>query len=329
MPLNKKQMIRLVKIVAELKQNSYPNCASLAHKFRQVDVEQNINIGCGKRTVQRDIDVLKRDFNAPIEFDSGQNGYFITNNYWEFSCPLICDELMTSSLLGARIAEDITPQPLKGMIRDSVDEQLTTNNSEFLDTAFMQSLIIASGIKAEVDPEVFKEVFDGWRLHEAIRFSYRKPNGTESERFFEPHLISFHKGIWYTKGLNLPDEQEAVYAIQRMSKVELSGKQFEINRAIIRKVRREGLFNYSKIVGIKLLCDASIGFYLHEHRSMKRFKMTVQDSGDLLVELAPAIEHDVIRWVLGEAGKIRVVEPETLRQKIAQAGERIVAANRS
>jgi predicted DNA-binding transcriptional regulator YafY len=327
MPINKKQMIRFIKIVAEIKQNNYPNCQTLADKFRRADVEQNMNIGCGKRTVQRDIDILKRDFNAPIEFDPSQNGYYLKNSCWEFSCPLICDELMTSSLLGARIAEDITPQPLKGMIRDSVDEQLTTNNSEFLDTAFMQSLIIASGIKAEVDPEVFKEVFDGWRLHEAIRFTYRKPDGTESERFFEPHLISFHKGIWYTKGLNLPSEKEAVYAIQRMSEAESSGKLFEINKAIIRKVRRDGLFNYPKIEGIKLLCDASIGFYLHEHRSMKRFKITVQDSGDLLVELAPAIEHDVIRWVLGEAGKIRIVEPATLRKKIAEAGQRIVKAN--
>ncbi|MCF6174771.1 MAG: hypothetical protein L3J71_03280 [Victivallaceae bacterium] len=121
------------------------------------------------------------------------------NSYWEFSCPLICDELMTSSLLGARIAEDITPQPLKGMIRDSVDQQLTTNNSEFLDTAFMQSLIIASGIKAEVDSEVFKEVFDGWRLREAIRFTYRKPDGTEYEE-----IQNSSSGQWRFTGSTCP-----------------------------------------------------------------------------------------------------------------------------
>ncbi|MCF6174772.1 MAG: WYL domain-containing protein [Victivallaceae bacterium] len=60
---------------------------------------------------------------------------------------------------------------------------------------------------------------------------------------------------------------------------------------------------------------------------MKKFKIAVQDSGDLLVALAPAIEHDVIRWVLGEAGKIRVIEPATLRKKIVEAGQRIAKAN--
>ena len=327
MPVNKKQMVRLLRIVAELKENSYPNSKSLADIFRIADLEENINIACTDRTVQRDIDGLKKDFDAPIKFDPVQNGYYLTNSEWEFTCPILCQDLISSSLLGARIAEDITPQPLKGMIRNSVDGQLTTNNSELLDVAFMQSLIVASGIKANVDPKVFKGVFDGWRNHEAIHFTYRRPDGEESEKYFEPHLISFHKGIWYTKGLNLPDEKETVYAIQRISDVKLSGKTFEIDKAIVEKVQKEGLFNYPKMEGIKLLCDASIGFYLHEHKDMKKFKIKVQEDGKLLVELAPAIEHDVIRWVLGEAGKIRVLEPESLRAKVAESGQKILEIN--
>ena len=320
-------MIRLLRTVAELKQNSYPNSKSLADRFRIADLEENLNISCSDRTVQRDIDVLKKDFSAPIQFDSVQNGYYLTNTDWEFSCPLLCENLISSSLLGARIAEDIAPQPLKGMIRDAIDMQLTTNTSDLLDTAFMQSLIIASGIKSAVDPTVFKGVFDGWRQQEAIRFIYRKPDGEESKKYFEPHLISFHKGNWYTKGLNLPEEEERVFAIQRIFEVELSGKTFDIDKSIVKKVQTEGLFNYPKIENIKLLCDASIGFYLHEHKDMKKFKIQVREDGKLLVELAPAIEHDVIRWVLGEAGKIRVLEPKSFRNKVAEAGQKIAEAN--
>lgn len=327
MPVSKKQMVRLLRTVAELKKNSYPNSKNLADKFRTADLEENINIACSDRTVQRDIETLKKDFSAPVEFDPVQNGYYLTNTNWEFSCPVLCQDLISSSLLGARIAEDIAPQPLKGMIRDSVDMQLATNNSDLLDVAFIQSLIIASGIKASIDPVVFKGIFDGWRQREAIRFTYRRTDGEESEKYFEPHLISFHKGIWYTKGLNLPSEKETVYAIQRISNVKLSGKNFEIDKAIVEKVQKEGLFNYPKIEGIKLLCDASIGFYLHEHKDMKKFKIKVQEDGKLLVELAPAVEHDVIRWVLGEAGKIRVLEPDSLRKKVAESGKKIVEAN--
>lgn len=327
MPVNKKQIIRLIKIVAELKQNNYPNSRSLCEKFRRADIEDNLNISCTERTVQRDIEVLKNDFNAPIEFDSSINGYFLADNDWELNCPMMCDGLITSSLLGARIAEGIAPQPLKGMIQDSVEMQLSTNNSDFLDAAFMESLIIASGIKASIEPQVFKTVFDGWRKHEAIRFQYSKPDNSKSDRYFEPHLISFHKGIWYAKGYLLPEVKETVFAIHRMSQVRLSGKYFEPDKSIINKVQKEGLFNYPKIEKIKLLCDKSIGFYLYEHQDMKKFKIQTQENGDLLIELAPAIEHDIIRWVLGEAGKIRVLEPEDLREKILDAGKKIIEAN--
>ena len=327
MPVNKKQMIRFIKIFAELKENNYPNSKSLVDRFRIADIEENMNISCSDRTVQRDIDILKKDFSAPIKFDAAQNGYYLTNSNWELKCPILCEGLMSSSLLGARIAEDIVPQPLKGMIRDSVDMQLTTNKSDFLDKAFMQSLIVASGIKATVEPEIFKAVFDGWRSQEAIRFTYRKPNGNESERYFEPHLISFHKGIWYTKGINLPEEKESVYAIQRIFDVEMSGKYFEIDQNIVKKVQESGLFNYPKIENIKLLCNADIGFYLNEHKKIKKFKLTEQEDGNLLVELAPAIEHEVVRWVLGEAGKIQVLEPVSLRNKIANAAQKIFEVN--
>jgi predicted DNA-binding transcriptional regulator YafY len=327
MPINKKQVIRLLKINTELGKNSYPNSTSLADMFRKADIDENTNISCSERTVQRDIAILKKDFHAPIKFDSAQNGYYLTNSSWEFKCPILCEDLMTSALLGARIAEDITPQPLKGMISKSIDTQMTTNNSSLLDVAFMKSLIIASGIKATVDPKVFKAVFDGWRNHEAIRFTYRKTTGEESKKYFEPHLISFRNGIWYTKGISLPDGNEVVYAIQRISDVEMSGKFFEIDKNIVKKVQEEGLFNYNKIENIKLLCDSSIGFYLNEHQKIKKFKLTEQEDGNLLVELAPAIEHEVVRWVLGEAGKIQVLEPAYLRKKIASSAQKTLQVN--
>jgi predicted DNA-binding transcriptional regulator YafY len=327
MPLNKKQIIRLIKIVSELKQNNLPNRNTLAELFRKADLEENINISCCAETIGRDIKALKEDFNAPIEFDSIQNGYRLTNKNWEFECPLQCDKLLTSSLFGARIAEDIAPVPLKNEIRNAIDHQLTTNNSEFLDEAFMQSLIIASGIKAEVSPENFKILLDGWRNHEAIRFSYRKPNGEKTDRYFEPHIISFHNGAWYTKGINLPDERELVFAIQRMEDIELSGKYFEVSKDLIDRTNKEGLFNYPRIKGIKVLCHSSIAYYLYEQQSSKNFKIEEQENGDLILELAPAIEHEAIKWILGEAGKIRVLEPESLKQKIARAGECLMKAN--
>ena len=73
--------------------------------------------------------------------------------------------------------------------------------------------------------------------------------------------------------------------------------------------------------------DASIAFYLYEHQKMKKFKIERQGDGSLIVTLKPAFQHDVIRWVLGESGKIEVLDPPELREKVAAAGKKIWERN--
>ena len=329
MPVSKKQLLRLVRIVMELKKNSYPNCKYFIKMFGDLDYNPNINtsINCTDRTIKRDIEILKKDFEAPIDFDFRENGYYLTDKEWKFSCPILDEDHISSSLLGAQIAENIVPQPLKGIIRNAISTQLTTNSSKLLRNAFMRSLMVISGIKAAVDPKVFEVVFDGWRQHEAIYFNYSSPYGKKSRIYFEPHILAFDKGVWYTKGLKLPEEEEHVYAIQRIFCAELSGKTFKIDKAIVEKVQEEGLFDHPKLENIKLLCDSSIGLYLSEHAEMEEFQITAQEDGKLLVELIPTIEEDVIKWILSEAGNIRVLEPESLREKITKSGQKIAEVN--
>ena len=140
-------------------------------------------------------------------------------------------------------------------------------------------------------------------------------------------MISFHKGIWYTKGISITDDAERVFAVQRISNVEVTDKTFEINKTLLESVEQNGLFNYPKLHNIQLLCDSSIGFYLREHKKIKKFEIAEHESGNLLIKLAPAIEHEVIRWVLGESGKIKVLEPASLREKVITAAKKVAEAN--
>ena len=94
---------------------------------------------------------------------------------------------------------------------------------------------------------------------------------------------------------------------------------FETDKKLLEHTRKNGLFEYVKIDGVRLHCDASIAFYLYEHQKAKKFKIERQDDGSLIVTLRPATEYEVVRWVVGEAGKIKVLYPDYLRKKVAQA----------
>ena len=49
MPTNKKQLLRMIKMVADLRKNSYPNANTWVKKFEALDRDENLNIACGKR----------------------------------------------------------------------------------------------------------------------------------------------------------------------------------------------------------------------------------------------------------------------------------------
>lgn len=122
MPISKKQLERLIRLTSQLKENRYPNCSTFASEMRKADLDENLNLACTAKTIYRDIQILKNDFNAPIKFDFKRNGYYLTLHNWSFPCPKIFDDTeMLSAVLGARVAAYIFPDPLKSNIRKCVD----------------------------------------------------------------------------------------------------------------------------------------------------------------------------------------------------------------
>ena len=317
MPLNKKQLLRLIKFVAEMRKNNYPNAASFVRKLREMDLDENLNISCSERTIMRDLDTLRRDFNAPISFSPENNGYFLTNSCWELKVPFMDDEMVMSAMLGAQLAGKIMPSPVKEQIRDAVDNSIADNNSELLDQTYIETLLIASCGQTTIPPEIFGTVFQAWRERHVLHLTYRKGNtGEVTERDFEPHIVAYRKGNWYLKGVNLADDRVIVLAIFRILKAEITRFEFKIRKDILKQTEEEGLFNYPKIENIRVKCAPGIAYYLYEQQKAKKLVITPQEDGSLIVVLPPSVEAEALRWILGEGGNVEVLEPQWLRKKI-------------
>ena len=327
MSIQSRQALRLMKFVAEMRKNNYPNAGSFARLLRRADEEENIPCTCSTRTIMRDIETLKNEYNAPIEYDAVNRGYFLLNPGWELNVPLMNDDVLSMSMLSTKLASDFLPEPIKGKANSAMENALAGNSSRFFDDAMIESILCATGIKSAVDPEVFRKIFDAWRMHQVVELTYHKPNEPESVRFFEPHILAFRTGIWDTKGYDHGTKDVKVYAIQRISDASFAGDTFVSDKKLIEETRRNGLFVYPRISGIRLRCDASIAFYLREHQHVKQFKVEPQTDGSLIITLKPAFEHEVIRWILGEGGKIEVLNPPELRAKVAAAGKLIWERN--
>ena len=196
MPVSKKQLQRLVKIVSLLKENRYPNTGAIVRYFNSADLYEShyTGFGCTAKTVSRDIKFLKEALGAPIRYDVERKGYFLLNPQWTFDCPMFDDAVMTGALLGARIAEQILPEPLRSLIRNAVDCLLTSNETGMSDEAEVSSLIVKTSREVP-DGAVFALVFEAWQKRNSIRVEYLS-NGRMFSGIVNPHVLLFENGIW-------------------------------------------------------------------------------------------------------------------------------------
>ncbi len=321
------QMLRQLKLVAEMKKGNFPNTQTLARILEAAEGDPGAPMGCSARTILRDIQQLQQEYNAPIEYDPANKGYYLRNPGWILQCPVFEEDFVSMSMLGTRLAQDLVPEPLRTDIDNAITQTLASSSSDFFDAAMIDSILCASGVKTDIDASIFKALFDAWRRKQAVILTYRDTRGAVAEHEFEPHILAFHKGIWYLKGYAYGTRDIRLYACQRVLAVRGNGHRFDIDRKILEDTRRNGLFNYPKVAGIRLHCDASIAFYIHEQQKVFHSVIDPQPDGSLILALNPTVEHEVVRWILAEAGRIQVLEPPSLRKKIAAAGREIARRN--
>lgn len=322
MPVNKSQMHRLMRIAALLKENRYPNSETLIKEFRRIAVEENLPVECGKKTILRDMKVLESEFGCPLAFDRSRNGYYLKHHGWDFIVPALLDENeMLAAVIGARIAEEIFPAPLKNKIRNAVDYLLQNNNPEFLDTANMDSLNILSGLYANIDPEIFQILFQGWQNNRCVRIAYADWQGELTERIIEPHTLVFFNNSWYTKALCRLKGQPRTFALRRIRRAELLKSDFEPDREIIASVTPDEFLGFEKVENVKLYA---------ENYAVDRLKSTPLHSAQVIhadgtVEI-PAVAKEVLfPFILSQEGNIRLLAPESLKNEFKSGLQRMLA----
>ncbi len=317
MSIGKKQLQRLLKIAAQLKENRYPNCKTFVEDFRKLDIENNINIACSSKTIRRDIKTLQDDFNCPVVFDWGKNGYYLKHHGWNFDCPALFEEHeMLAMVLGARLAEEIFPEPLKNSIRQVVDFQLTYNNPDFLDTAIINSLTVSPGLKTDINAEIFMTIFNCWQNHEVVEITYRNINDVETVREIEPHALVYYGCSWYTKAKCLLRDEIRNFAIHRIVAATEKEKYFEPDNKIINDLNEDKFLNYDEVKNIEIICNNAIKNFIEAiplHKDQITEKLNDEQ---LLLKIPSIVEHEVIKWVLYQSGMAEIISPPEMRRKV-------------
>lgn len=326
MPANKNKLLRLAVIIEMMRKNEFPNYSSFMAEMRKRDAGGVYQLSA--KTFGRDIEDLRTEFGAPIEYEPSVRGYYLRHSEWYNEKLMVEPFEMKNVLLGQKFTESLMPEPLRSEINQAVRSLLTHSSSGFSDRAELSMMQIINPVQLPLSADIFRTVFRAWEKRHKLHLTYSSAKGLQSDKVFEPHVLAWQSGIWYLKGLLLGTPKfsyktpyNTILAVHRISHAEMICSSFEGNQKILATVKEGKLFEFPRLPEVRLRFLPKVALQVRERFSCQPGCLQEEASGTLLVVLKDITEYEAVELVLWAYGEAKVLAPESLRQEILRLAE--------
>jgi predicted DNA-binding transcriptional regulator YafY len=308
-------MRRLFEIVAEVQKGGYPNCATF-QKILEVK---------SRRTLLRDIDFLRDQLRAPLDFDRSRNGYYLTGDF-HLMPPLDLknEDFLTLHFLRQSLAlyEDTE---IGSHMKKSFERMfgLLTGTQAWKKwhaaVAFRgEPKTVAAGEQLKT----FEVLFSAINAKQVVRFEYHGRGKQASKREVEPGIVVMNKGRWYLYALDRKAKALRTFALGRIKKIGNTGKEFD--RA---PLAPEELFqnSFGVVVEEKEPMEVVIEFtpqaadLIRESVWHPAQKLEPLPDGGVRFRLRLTSTYEIKPWILSWGHYARVVQPPKLVEEIRAA----------
>ncbi len=298
-PMNKTD--RLLAIVLELQGKGKQRAEDLAKTFET-----------SKRTIYRDIEALC-EAGVPLVSIPGR-GYSLMEGYFLPPLSFTSDEA-TMLLLGSEfMAQNFDAQYRTAA--HAANRKITSVLPEQLrnEVAYLQRsirFITAEQRAAEVLmlQQVRRAIIERVR----VRFQYEKRHGedTQTTREADPYSLVHVSGTWHMTAYCHMRKDMRIFRLDRMGALEVLPQTF-VRQAHYTVEERQGR---QRDLTVRVLFDAEVTRWVHESRNY--FIVAEEEVPEgLLVTLQIRQESEIVQWLLGWGQHVRVLEPESLRQRL-------------
>lgn len=313
---------RLRHIVQEIGSGAYPTKDDLARI-----------VGRGKRTVQRDLETLRNEYSAPIEFDRIRNGFYLADPGWRL--PRLT--LSEGELLGFFAAEQIIRR-----LGATPEVDLARNALRRLATLLPENVVVDLSAAADAiefappsglvaSPETLRRLVSAANRRETLSILYRsRHSGTERWRDVDVLLIYCHLGEYYAICRSPEYAEPRDFHAGRILDLRETGRMFEPPADWDREAYLRqgfGMFRGGASVRVVVVFDVSEAPYARErmiHPTETRIELP---DGRLRVEFdtTEAALEQVTRWALQYGEHVVVERPAELRRMLRKQLERALA----
>ena len=307
---NDRPLHRRIAIVSQLKAGEALSSATLASLLGKRGIH-----ACPK-TVQRDVQEMQLDLDAPIEYEPNAHGYRLTDTNWTFPTKDLEDDALFVSLVAQHLAAPLLPPLLQEPLSQAERVLLSTGSAEDISDDLLRSVIQATSGKILPDDTVFEDVLDAWRDSRVLAVRYRNESGVANSRQIEPHALFLAAGAWYIRGHCRLRREVRSFAIHRCHDTKVLDEHFQRSPAILAGLKEGDPFDYREAHNVVLRATPHKASVLREREWFPGQTIEEHPDGSLTLRFASAPEPLILRWILSYAPHITVIAPHELRTTV-------------
>lgn len=292
---------RYLLIIIRIKSRKYSTLAQLIEYIeRQLEFHGIDNVGVSQRTIQRDIEDIRTDLGVSIEYCRTNRGYYIPDQ--EESVDSIERVLEPFEILNSLGADS-------GLQNFIIPEPRTATGTEHL---FGLLYAIKNSLKVTFDYQMF---------------SGRQPHS----HTVLPYFIKESRGRWYL--LAYENEIFKTFGLDRMSLLQITAERFVRNSLIDVRAKYHDCFGIISneeypIEQVELSFDALDGKYLKSRPLHHSQRVLVDTEHEFSISLTLRVTPDFVMELLSRSNSLRVIKPQSLRNKIIETLIQTIERNR-
>ena len=297
---------RLLFIDLKLREGKYPNCSSLS-------AEWEVN----RKTIQRDLDYMRFELDAPIEYSKDHRGYY----YSEAQFQLPAMDLKESDLFAIYLASKMLGQYQGTPVYDSLQsvfkkiEESLPNKISLYPSGGPSRFTVIPTPTTKIEPETWKTVFHSIRCSQTIEIQYQIPGAGFTTRHIDPYHGVRYAGDWYVIAFCHLRSEIRIFSMARIVAATALPSTFEIPATLNFDNLRSsyfGLYWGGSETDVKILFDKDVAGYIKEREWHPTQHIENRPDGSIIFSLKINHLHELKRWVLSWDSMAKILEPQGL-----------------
>ena len=303
----------MVQMVREGAETGYlPNSSDFMREFE-----------VSRRTVARDLDFLRDEERAPLEYDDARHGFRLTDETYTLPPVRISRKEAFSFGLARKLLANYEGTPLHLDMRSVLDKIAESLEGDItIEPDWLsQHVGVMSEDCVRIDPKVWAQIAGLIERREEVRTTYQTFDGRISEYALRPyHLLAYH-GNWYVFAWNTAKDRVATFALSRFRSIVPTGSIFERPSDFDHHAYARNAFGITgggNLVKVRLMFEPKLAVYITERQWHPSQEFHLRRDGCVVMTFETTGWKEVVRWVLSWMPDVRVLGPKALRVRIAE-----------